>query len=273
MNIDRRARPIRSAHASTSAWHLVLPVCTLGLTYMALYLRLMRGAMTETRSGGWVRAAARARPALRVGSSGGHIARPALLPVVTMLGLQIGAMLGGSVVIETVFAIPGLGSLAYLAVSQPRPAAHRRRRARRARSWSSSSTSSWTCSYSAPRPARRRRATRPGRMTGPARVSRSGWLGALGSGCSWPSPSLAPVLKPGRPARPRRPTPLHPAVTDPRYPARHRPARVATSGPSSCYGARVSLIGRARGGRRRASSSASPSGRWRASSAAGSTRC
>ena len=48
----------------------------------------------------------------------GHIARPALLPVVTMLGLQAGAMLGGSVVIETVFAIPGLGSLAYLAVQR-----------------------------------------------------------------------------------------------------------------------------------------------------------
>jgi peptide/nickel transport system permease protein len=48
----------------------------------------------------------------------GHIARLALLPVVTMLGLQAGAMLGGSVVIETVFAIPGLGSLSYLAVQR-----------------------------------------------------------------------------------------------------------------------------------------------------------
>src|SRR6187399_311573 len=88
-------------HALDVAWHLVLPVCTLGLTYMALYLRLMRGAMTETRSSTWVRAA-RAR-----GLSGDrvvrrHIARPALLPVVTMIGLQIGTMLGGSVVIETV---------------------------------------------------------------------------------------------------------------------------------------------------------------------------
>ena len=98
------------------AWHLVLPVCTLGLTYMALYLRLMRGAMTDTRSAPWVRAAkARGLPSNRVVRR--HIARPALLPVATMLGLQIGAMLGGSVVIETVFAIPGLGSLAYLAVS------------------------------------------------------------------------------------------------------------------------------------------------------------
>ncbi len=103
-------------HALDVAWHLVLPVCTLGLTYMALYLRLMRGAMTETRDSPWVRAArARGLPSGRIIRR--HIARPALLPVATMLGLQIGTMLGGSVVIETVFAIPGLGSLAYLAVS------------------------------------------------------------------------------------------------------------------------------------------------------------
>jgi peptide/nickel transport system permease protein len=100
-----------------TAWHLVLPVLTLALTYMALYQRLMRGAMIETQSSGWVRAArARGLPEGRIVRS--HIARPALLPVVTMLGLQAGTMLGGSVVIETVFAIPGLGSLAYLAVSR-----------------------------------------------------------------------------------------------------------------------------------------------------------
>lgn len=100
-----------------TAWHLVLPVVTLALTYLALYQRLMRGAMTETRDSSWVRAAhARGIPSGRV--TRGHIARPALIPVVTMLGLQIGTMLGGSVVIETVFSIPGLGNLAYLAVSR-----------------------------------------------------------------------------------------------------------------------------------------------------------
>lgn len=103
-------------HALDVAWHLVLPVTTLALTYMALYLRLMRGAMVETRASTWVRAArARGLPDERIVRR--HMARPALLPVVTMLGLQVGVMLGGSVVIETVFAIPGLGSLAYLAVS------------------------------------------------------------------------------------------------------------------------------------------------------------
>jgi peptide/nickel transport system permease protein len=97
-----------------TAWHLVLPVLTLALTYMALYQRLMRSAMIETQASGWVRAArARGLPSSRIVR--GHIARPALLPVVTMLGLQAGTMLGGSVVIETVFSIPGLGNLAFLA--------------------------------------------------------------------------------------------------------------------------------------------------------------
>ena len=48
----------------------------------------------------------------------GHVARNALLPVVTMLGLQSASMLGGSVVIESVFAVPGLGRLAAEAVAQ-----------------------------------------------------------------------------------------------------------------------------------------------------------
>jgi len=47
-----------------------------------------------------------------------HVARNALLPVITVLGLQLGSMLGGSVVIESVFAIPGFGRLAYEAVIQ-----------------------------------------------------------------------------------------------------------------------------------------------------------
>jgi len=103
--------------AADIAWHLVLPVLTLALTYMALYLRLMRGAMIETQASEWVRAA-RARGLPRGRIIRRHIARPALLPVVTMLGLQTGNLLGGSVVIESVFSIPGLGSLAYQAVAQ-----------------------------------------------------------------------------------------------------------------------------------------------------------
>lgn len=99
------------------ARHLVLPVFTLALTYLALYVRLMRGAMIEVGESGWVLAArARGVPERQVVLR--HIGRPALLPVVTMIGLQSGTLLGGSVVVETVFSIPGLGALAFEAVSQ-----------------------------------------------------------------------------------------------------------------------------------------------------------
>jgi peptide/nickel transport system permease protein len=105
------------AAVADTARHLVLPVATLALTYLALYVRLMRAAMIEAAGSGWV-LAARARGLGERRIVLRHMARPALLPVVTMLGLQAGAMLGGSVVIETVFAIPGLGRLAFEAVTQ-----------------------------------------------------------------------------------------------------------------------------------------------------------
>lgn len=103
------------ARAADVARHLVLPTLSLGLIYSALYLRLMRAGMAEV----WRRPhvlAARARGLSRRRIVLGHVVRNALLPVVTMLGLQAGGMLGGSVVIESVFAIPGLGRLAYEAV-------------------------------------------------------------------------------------------------------------------------------------------------------------
>ncbi len=103
------------AHAQDVAIHLILPVASLGLIYMALYLRLMRDGMVEQWPLDFVRAArARGMPRTRLVLR--HVARNALLPVVTMLGLQSAGMLGGSVVIESVFSIPGLGRLAYEAV-------------------------------------------------------------------------------------------------------------------------------------------------------------
>jgi peptide/nickel transport system permease protein len=99
------------------ARHLLLPVASLGLVYLALYLRLMRDGMANLWSADFVRGAqARGLPRWRIVI--GHVARNALLPVVTMLGLQSASMLGGSVVIESVFAVPGLGRLASEAVAQ-----------------------------------------------------------------------------------------------------------------------------------------------------------
>jgi peptide/nickel transport system permease protein len=99
------------------AWHLVLPVATLALTYLALYLRLMRAAMLEAGRSDYVRTAL-AKGLSRRRIVWRHMARNAVLPVATMVGLQASGLLGGSVVIETVFAIPGMGRLAYEAVTQ-----------------------------------------------------------------------------------------------------------------------------------------------------------
>lgn len=104
-------------HVLDVAWHLCLPASALGLVYLGLYLRLMRAGMVEAWRSDYVRTA-RAKGLTQRRIVWRHVARNALLPVVTMLGLQAAAMLGGSVVVESVFAIPGLGRLAYEAVTQ-----------------------------------------------------------------------------------------------------------------------------------------------------------
>jgi len=104
------------ARAADIARHLVLPVAALGFIYLALYLRTMRAAMAEIWRMDFV-LAARARGISRRRIVLAHVARNALLPVITVLGLQSAAMLGGSVVIETVFSVPGLGRLAQEAVA------------------------------------------------------------------------------------------------------------------------------------------------------------
>lgn len=104
------------ARGADIARHLVLPVVSLGLIYLALYLRMMRTGMVEVWRQDFVRAlVARGLPRRRIVWR--HVARNALLPLVTMLGLQSAAMLGGSVVIESVFAVPGFGRLAQEAVA------------------------------------------------------------------------------------------------------------------------------------------------------------
>jgi peptide/nickel transport system permease protein len=104
------------ARAADIARHLVLPVAALGMIYLALYLRMMRAGMAEVWRMDFVRAL-QARGIARRRVVLAHVARNALLPLVTMLGLQSAQMLGGSVVIESVFAVPGLGRLAQEAVA------------------------------------------------------------------------------------------------------------------------------------------------------------
>jgi peptide/nickel transport system permease protein len=105
------------SHVADIARHLVLPTASLALIHVAVYLRLMRAGMVEAWRSDFVRTA-RAKGLRRRRVVWRHVARNALLPVVTMLGVQAGTLLGGSVVIETVFAIPGLGRLAHEAVVQ-----------------------------------------------------------------------------------------------------------------------------------------------------------
>jgi peptide/nickel transport system permease protein len=104
------------ARAQDIARHLVLPVCALGFLYLALYLRMMRASMAEVWRMDFIRAL-RARGIAPKRLLLRHVARNALLPVVTLIGLQAATMLGGSVVIESVFAIPGFGRLAQEAVA------------------------------------------------------------------------------------------------------------------------------------------------------------
>lgn len=92
--------------------HLVLPSLTLSLFYMALYVRLMRAAMLEQVGMDYV-TTARAKGLSETRITLSHVFRNAVLPVVTMAGVQVGSLLGGSVVVETVFAWPGLGLLAF----------------------------------------------------------------------------------------------------------------------------------------------------------------
>jgi peptide/nickel transport system permease protein len=99
------------------AQHLVLPTLTLGLIFLAIYLRIMRASMLEVLSLDFVRTA-RAKGLNETRVVVRHVLRNAMLPMVTLIGLQAGTMLGGSVVVESVFALPGLGRLAYESVVQ-----------------------------------------------------------------------------------------------------------------------------------------------------------
>ena len=97
---------------STSRRHLMLPSITLSLFYIALYARLMRATMLDQRGLEYV-TTARAKGLTEQQITLRHMLRNALLPVVTVAGVQVGSLLGGSVVVESVFAWPGLGQLAF----------------------------------------------------------------------------------------------------------------------------------------------------------------
>ena len=97
--------------------HLVLPSVTLGSSLAGFLTRLTRSALLETLAADYIRTA-RAKGLTELRVLVRHGLRNALLPVVTAFGLQFGALLGGAVVVETIFSWPGMGLLAVTAIRQ-----------------------------------------------------------------------------------------------------------------------------------------------------------
>ena len=89
-------------------WHYVLPTVTLAAGLIAAVVRFLRGEMLDVMGQDHVRTArATGLPPHRV--LWGHVARNAALPVLTVIGLQLNGLINGSLIIETVFALPGIG--------------------------------------------------------------------------------------------------------------------------------------------------------------------
>lgn len=99
------------------ARHLILPATTLGLFFMAVYMRMTRASMLEVNSMDFVKTA-RAKGLKPGVIQRRHVFRNAMLPVVTLAGLQAGQLVGGAVLTETVFAWPGIGRLMFEALAQ-----------------------------------------------------------------------------------------------------------------------------------------------------------
>jgi peptide/nickel transport system permease protein len=91
-------------------WHLVLPWLTFAMLYAALYARMIRASVIETIDEDYVRTA-RAKGASEGRVLRSHVLRNAMLPVVTMLGMDAGYWMGNVLFVETVFGLPGVGRL------------------------------------------------------------------------------------------------------------------------------------------------------------------
>ncbi|MGH2354278.1 MAG: nickel ABC transporter permease [Chloroflexota bacterium] len=95
--------------------HLILPALTLGAYSTARNARMMRSSMLEVLNQGYVQTA-RAKGLREFTVVGRHALRNALIPVITLIGLEFGALLGGAVITETIFAWPGVGRMTIQAI-------------------------------------------------------------------------------------------------------------------------------------------------------------
>ena len=96
---------------------LVMPAIALGLFLAGALVRFSRASMTETLVQDYIRTA-RSKGLSRRSVLWGHALKNALIPTVTVLGIQFGALLGGAIIIETIFAFPGVGTVMLVAVNQ-----------------------------------------------------------------------------------------------------------------------------------------------------------
>jgi peptide/nickel transport system permease protein len=99
------------------AYHLVLPWATFAVLFAATYVRMIRAYVMETLNEDYVRTA-RAKGAGEHRVLARHVCRNALLPVVTILGMDLGLALGGAFFVESVYGLPGLGQVAIQAVDR-----------------------------------------------------------------------------------------------------------------------------------------------------------
>ena len=96
--------------------HLILPAATLGAALSAILTRMVRGSMIEELSSDYVRTA-RAKGITETAVLFRHAFPNALIPIITIVGLQFGSLLAGAIVTETIFSWPGIGRLAVQAIS------------------------------------------------------------------------------------------------------------------------------------------------------------
>ncbi|MDB5028793.1 MAG: binding--dependent transport system inner rane component family protein [Candidatus Eremiobacteraeota bacterium] len=102
--------------ALDALWHLILPAVTLGTIPLAIVAKITRSGMLDVLSSDYIRTA-RAKGLDQRAVVIRHALRNALIPIITVLGLQTGLLLGGAVLTESVFAWPGVGRLAFEAIS------------------------------------------------------------------------------------------------------------------------------------------------------------
>jgi peptide/nickel transport system permease protein len=100
---------------SGTAMHLVLPALTMGMGMAAILMRMMRSSLLEEIRQEYVRAAS-AKGLSRRAAILRHALRNSMIPVLTVLGLQFGALLSGSIITETIFSWPGIGRLTVQAI-------------------------------------------------------------------------------------------------------------------------------------------------------------